>query len=85
MTAPARRALSCHDVVTLVTDYLEGALDAAASGLVEEHLAECPSCVTYVQQNRQTVDVLGRLQSPSLPQHMCDELVGAFRGWKQDR
>ncbi len=85
MTARARDHVSCADVVALVTRYLDGDLDTASSGLVEEHLADCPHCVTYVQQTRDTAAAIGRLESPPLPQRMCDELVAAFRDWKGNR
>jgi len=53
--------LRCDQVVELVTEFLDGALDAAAEQRVIEHLGLCDGCQTYVAQFRQTVETLGGL------------------------
>ena len=40
--------ITCREVVELVTDYLERALDAGETSLFEQHLNFCDGCVTYV-------------------------------------
>jgi anti-sigma factor RsiW len=75
MTDPG---LKCIEVVELVSDYLDGKLDAATRLRVEEHLALCPPCRTYVEQVRQTVRELGQLPGDELPEHAVSELERAF-------
>ena len=58
--------LSCRELVELVTDYLENALSPAERVRFEEHLIACPGCQTYLEQMRQTIDVLGRVTEESL-------------------
>ena len=77
MTEPP--ALSCREIVELLTDYLEDALEPAMRERVEEHLATCPGCTTYLAQMRTTIGLLGRLREDDVR----DELVRAFRGWQQ--
>lgn len=36
-------------------DYLDGELAAAPRRIFDEHLAECPDCVRYVERYQQTV------------------------------
>jgi anti-sigma factor RsiW len=71
--------LPCIEVVELVSDYLDGNLDAAMARRVAEHLELCPPCVTYVEQVRETVKALGRLPDSSLSPLAVAELEGAFR------
>lgn len=71
--------LDCDQVVELVTDYLEGALDAATAARVEAHLAECPGCHIYVEQIRRTVRTLGAASAASLPGRAQEALIAAFR------
>jgi anti-sigma factor RsiW len=78
------RGLDCNEVVELITDYLEGALDLDTIAQVERHLAECPGCAVYVEQIRQTVATLGRLPGSSLSADAQARLLAAFRdfgGW----
>jgi len=75
--------MSCHELVELVTEYLEDALSREDRARFEEHLEACPYCVTYVDQIRTTVAALGRLSEEQLSEEARMELMAAFRGWKQ--
>lgn len=71
--------LPCRDLVELVTDYLEGALDAGLSARLEEHLAGCDACVDYVEQMRTTAGLSARLRDVDLPPVLRDTVLAAFR------
>lgn len=74
MTPP----LSCQQVVELVTDYLDGALDSQTAALVEEHLAQCPGCHTYLEQIKQTINILGTVHHDQLSASTRAGLMTAF-------
>ena len=65
-------------LVDLVTDHLEGALDAAAAAEFDAHLARCPGCDAYLEQVRRTVDLLGRVSLDRLPDAARARLLAAF-------
>jgi anti-sigma factor RsiW len=74
--------LDCDELVELVTEYLDGALDPVAQRRVTDHLALCDGCGTYVAQFRTTVGELGHLpaeQVAELPVPTRDALLAAFR------
>ena len=75
--------LSCAEIVELVTEYLEGALDPVTADAVAAHLAVCPGCVTYVEQVRQTAAALGQLPVDTLSAAARDDLERAFRGFRR--
>ena len=77
--------LNCNDVVELVTDYLEGALDPHTAAKVARHLADCPGCNRYVEQIRFTVATLGRLPAATLSADAQQRLLAAFRDFGQER
>jgi anti-sigma factor RsiW len=66
--------LDCDELVELVTEFLDGALDAATEARVVEHLSLCDGCTAYVAQFRATVGELGHL-----PAGRVDELAGPAR------
>lgn len=70
----------CDEVVELVTDYLEGALDADLAAEVEAHLLLCAGCAEYVEQIRATIRALGRVSATTLSEAAQAELLQAFRG-----
>jgi anti-sigma factor RsiW len=75
--------LTCHEVVELITDYLEGALPADARRRVESHLAECDGCSNYLEQMRETIRLTGRLTEEQVPEEQKQQLLAAFRSWRR--
>ena len=73
--------LSCHEVVELITDYLEGALSPEDRGRVEAHLGVCDGCTSYLEQMRETIRLTGMLTEEQIPDEQKQELLDAFRGW----
>jgi anti-sigma factor RsiW len=80
MTEPG---LPCVEVVELVSDYLDGELDADTRQRVEEHLALCPPCRVYVEQVRDAVRALGQLPADELPDQAVAELEAAFAAFRR--
>jgi anti-sigma factor RsiW len=75
------RALTCHEVIEIITDYLDGALPADDRRRVEEHLAICDGCTTYLEQMRETIRLTGILTEEQIPEAQKRELLEAFRTW----
>jgi len=78
-----RHALVCRQVVELVSDYLEGALDARDRARFEAHLTRCDGCTAYLEQMRLTLRLTGRLDPEAVDPVFRDRLVDAFRDWKR--
>lgn len=77
-------ALSCRELVELVTDYLEGALDPRHARAFEEHIAHCDGCAWYLEQLRATIRIAGTLTLDDLSTDAEAALLHAFRDWKQE-
>jgi anti-sigma factor RsiW len=74
--------LDCMELVELVTDYLEGALDQERREMVEAHLHMCDGCKVYVEQMRETREHLSHVPPEAgsdLPDQARRELLDAFR------
>ena len=77
-TAPGL-LVDCVEVVELVTDYLEGALEPTLRERFAAHLALCDGCATYLEQMRGTLRALGHVPLDSLSDDAQAHLVAAFR------
>ena len=77
----SRPGLTCHEVVELVSDYLEDALPPEDRRRVEEHLATCDGCTRYLAQMRETIRLTGMLTEEQIPDEQKTALLDAFRGW----
>jgi anti-sigma factor RsiW len=80
VTAPA---LTCREVIDLLTDYVEDALPAEERRRVEAHLAICDGCTTYLEQVRETIRLTGMLTQEQIPDEEKQRLLAAFRDWTQ--
>ena len=72
-------AISCQEVVEVVTDYLEGTLDPEAVAIFEAHVAICDGCQWYLDQIRITIDTVGRIEETDVPPELRDTVLAAFR------
>jgi anti-sigma factor RsiW len=75
--------LTCKELVELVTDYLENTLTPLDRARFEAHLGVCPGCSIYLNQMRRTIHTLGFLPEASLTSEARDQLLTAFRQWKE--
>jgi anti-sigma factor RsiW len=78
-------AITCREMVELVTDYLDGALPEPERRRFEEHIGTCPGCSNYIEQMRLVIKASGRLSEGTIDPVARDALLDAFRGWKGDR
>jgi len=74
--------LNCDDFAELVTAFLDGALARATEHRFLEHLARCPCCDRCLGQFRETIHCLGELPPETLSADARDQLLAAFRDWR---
>lgn len=72
-------AVRCIDLVEVVTEWMEGALQDLDRLKVEEHLAICPDCIEYVRQLRTSIVVLHETPTGPPPPGMRAALLEQFR------
>lgn len=78
--------VTCRELVEVLTDYLENALDPGERAEIERHLVICRGCANYVEQMRSTLDLLGRIPgaAPAGEAH-SERLLAMFRDWQAGR
>ena len=72
-------ALSCQQVVEIITDYLEGSLGWRDRRRFEKHLRACDGCTRYLEQMRETLSLLGTVPVDTLSAEAQSTLRDAFR------
>jgi len=71
--------IRCVEMVEVITEWMEGALDDDTRVAVEEHLAICPDCTAYLDQLRATTEVAADTSPPEpAPDDVRARLVAAF-------
>ena len=78
-------ALSCREMVELVTDYLEDALPGTERARFEAHIAGCDGCTAYLEQMRATIALTGRLTEEEISPEALEALLREFRDWREGR
>jgi anti-sigma factor RsiW len=77
--------VTCHELVEILTDYLEDALEPGDRAEIERHIVICRGCSHYVEQMRSTIDLLGRLAAEEPAGTQTEKLLGIFRQWRAER
>lgn len=72
--------LRCWDIVELLDDYLDGALERADAAALEMHLEGCRDCTGFFATYRATVRTSRHLTERQLPQELRQRLLGFLRG-----
>ena len=76
-------ALTCQELVEVVTAYFEDALPPEERERFDAHLRVCPPCRHYLDQIRQTIALTGQVTAAGIPPTQQDEFVALFRTWKR--
>ena len=79
------RELACHELVELVTAYFDGSLSRRDRRRFEAHIRGCEHCTAYVEQMRLVIEATGRLTEEDIGPEAREELLGAFRDWREGR
>ena len=79
------RELACQELVELVTAYFDGSLSRSDRRRFRVHIRECDHCTAYLEQMRLVIEATGRLTEDDLEPDAREDLLAAFRGWKESR
>ena len=79
------REMPCQELVELVTAYLDGSLSRSDRRRFRRHISGCDHCTAYVEQMRLVIEGSGRLTEDDIEPEARQELLEAFRGWKDAR
>jgi anti-sigma factor RsiW len=71
--------------VELVTAYFDGSLSRSERRRFRAHIRGCDHCTTYVEQMRRVIETTGHLTEEDIDPAAREELMAAFRGWKEGR
>jgi predicted anti-sigma-YlaC factor YlaD len=78
----SEQGLTCQEVIELLSSYIEGGLTADDRRRVDEHLALCDGCTTYLEQMRETIRLSGLVTEEQVPEDEKAALLTAFRDWR---
>jgi hypothetical protein len=76
-------ALTCKEVVELVTEFLEGGMAPEERVRLEQHLLVCPPCTLHIGQVRATIGLSALVRTDAAPGEVNQELIDRFRRWAQ--
>jgi anti-sigma factor RsiW len=77
--------MACQELVELVTAYFDGSLSRSDRRRFRAHIRGCVNCTAYVEQMRVMIEATGQLIEEDIDPAAREELLDAFRGWKDQR
>ena len=82
MSVARPQDIVCKELVELLTDFLEGALDESTRTRIAQPLVWCPGCTEDLRQFRATIGATRKLAEEDLPERVKENLLDAFRHWR---
>ena len=77
--------MACQELVELVTAYFDDSLSRSDRRRFRAHIRGCVNCTAYVEQMRVMIEATGQLTEEDIDPAAREELLAAFRGWKDQR
>jgi anti-sigma factor RsiW len=77
--------MNCRILVELLIDFVSGDLSPDHRALVEQHLSQCPPCVTYLETYRITIKLTRQLPCQPLPPQLAERLRRALADIQQEK
>lgn len=76
--------MKCEELLALLNDYVDGAVDRAVCEEFEAHMAGCNPCQVVVDNIRKTIMLYRRGKLVELPEPCRERLHAALRGrWQE--
>lgn len=69
----------CREMLSGISAYLDGELDATACDAIERHCATCPDCATLIAGLRQTVGLCRGAAGAPLPDPVKERAQASIR------
>ena len=66
--------INCDDVMQLLTEYVDGELEADTQRQLESHFGDCPSCVNFLKSFKMTVEMTGSFHCEDIPEEVSKRL-----------
>ena len=73
--------LTCQQMTSLITDYLEGRMPFMDRARFQVHIGMCKDCRRYLHQMKLSVAVLGGMSPEPVPDAVMDSLLARFGDW----
>jgi hypothetical protein len=70
---------TCRDVVELLLDYLEAALDADTRAALERHFGDCAPCLVYLRTYDRTRRLVGSVARDDAPEPLPELAMERLR------
>jgi anti-sigma factor RsiW len=83
MSGTATDDLACRDLVEVITDYFDGAMNDDDRTRFERHLAGCSGCQAVLSQFRTTLQITRRLTEDQVSQEQRAAMRDVFRRWRE--
>jgi anti-sigma factor RsiW len=79
MVSSDREHVNCQELLTQLSDYIDGELETALCSELELHLTLCPNCRVMVDTVRKTITLYRGQASDCLPGEVQERLYNVLK------
>jgi len=71
--------MNCKELVDLLVDYLDGALDPETLNALDRHLADCEPCLAFLNTYKATCNSVREVAAEEMPEELRAKLASFLR------
>jgi len=79
----SERTMNCKEIQELLQLYLENRLELRKTTAIKNHLAECPECMAFLNEFKETVGLFKNLEKVELPRDYFQKLNLKIEGARE--
>jgi RNA polymerase sigma-70 factor (ECF subfamily) len=76
---------SCKQIFEKLSEYMDGELPADLCERIDDHMADCPPCQSFLESLRRTVKLVEHFGAPTMPDELRASVREAYARYKGEK
>lgn len=76
---------NCKQIFEKLSEYMDGELPDDLCERIDDHMADCPPCQSFMESLRRTVKLVEHVDSPAMPEEIRASVREAYERYKDGK
>ena len=76
---------SCKQIFEKLSEYMDGELPTDLCESIDDHMADCPPCQSFMESLRRTVTLVERVDAPTMPEEIRASVREAYERYRDGK
>ena len=76
---------NCKQIFEKLSEYMDGDLPTDLCERIDDHMADCPPCQSFMESLRRTVKLVERVDAPAMPDEIRASVREAYERYRGEK